>query len=50
MKTDRTTHGWSGSVKQFLDQPKSLIEVALEDHLRGLLGMSAANSQVEAWL
>jgi hypothetical protein len=33
-----------------LDQPKSLIEESLESHLRGLLGMNAANSQVEAWL
>jgi hypothetical protein len=33
-----------------LDQPKSLIEESLESHLRGLLGMNAANSQIEAWL
>ena len=50
MKENRKTHGWSGSIRHFLDQPKSLIEENLENHLRGLLGMNAANSQVEAWL
>jgi hypothetical protein len=50
METNRKTHGWSGSIRNFLDQPKSLIEESLEAHLRGLLGMNAANSQVEAWL
>jgi hypothetical protein len=50
METNRKTHGWSGSIRNFLDQPKSLIEESLEEHLRGLLGMNAANSQIEAWL
>ena len=50
METNRKTHGWSGSIRNFLDQPKSLIEENLEGHLQGLLGMNAANSQVEAWL
>lgn len=50
METNRKTHGWSGSIRIFLDQPKSLIEESLESHLRGLLGMNAANSQIEAWL
>jgi hypothetical protein len=50
METDRKTHGWSGSVRKFLDQPGSLIEQSLEVHLRGLLGFNAAGSQVEAWL
>ena len=50
METNRKTHGWSGSIRNFLDQPKSLIEEKLEAHLRGLLGMNAANSQTEAWL
>jgi hypothetical protein len=50
METNRKTHGWSGSIRNFLDQPKSLIEESLESHLRGLLGMNAANSQIEAWL
>ena len=50
MQTDRTTHGWSGSIRKFLDQPESLIEQSLELHLQGLLGFNAANSQVEAWI
>ena len=49
METNRKTHGWSGSVRAFLDQPQSLIEESLESHLRGLLGFNAAGSQVEAW-
>jgi hypothetical protein len=50
MDTNRRTHGWSGSVKSFLDHPKSLVESSLEEHLNGLLGMNASKSQVEAWL
>lgn len=50
MKSDRLTHGWSGSIKSFLDQPISLIEHCLEAHLQDLMGFNAANSQVEAWL
>ncbi len=50
METTRKTHGWSGSVRTFLDQPQSLIEHSLESHLQGLLGFNAAGSQVEAWL
>ena len=50
MYTNRRTHGWSGSIKTFLDQPKSLVESSLSDHLNGLLGMNPSNSQVEAWL
>ncbi len=50
MKSDRRTHGWSGSIRQFLDQPVSLVEQSLEGHLHELLGFNAANSQVEAWL
>jgi hypothetical protein len=50
MKSDRTTHGWSGSIRRFLDQPESIIEQSLEAHLQGLLGFNAANSQVEAWI
>ena len=50
METDRKTHGWSGSVRKFLDQPGSLIEQSLESHLQGLLGFNAAGSQIEAWL
>lgn len=50
METNRKTHGWSGSVRTFMDQPQSLIEQSLESHLQGLLGFNAAGSQVEAWL
>jgi DUF2075 family protein len=50
MKSDRRTHGWSGSIKGFLDQPISLVEQSLEAHLQDLMGFNAANSQVEAWL
>ena len=50
MDTNRKTHGWSGSVRAFMDQPQSLIEQSLESHLQGLLGFNAAESQVEAWL
>lgn len=50
METNRKTHGWSGSVRTFMNQPQSLIEQSLESHLQGLLGFNAAGSQVEAWL
>jgi DUF2075 family protein len=50
METNRKTHGWSGSVRDFLNQPESLIEQSLESHLQGLLGFNASGSQVEAWI
>lgn len=50
MEADRITHGWSGSIRKFLDQPESLIESSLEKHLQSLLGFNAASSQVEAWV
>lgn len=50
MESNRKTHGWSGSIRNLLDQPVSLIENHLELHLQGLLGFNAAGSQVEAWL
>ena len=50
METGRKTHGWSGSIRAFLDQPGSLIEQSLEAHLQGLLGFNAAGSQIEAWI
>ena len=50
METNRKTHGWSGSVRAFMEQPESLIEQSLESHLQGLLGFNAAGSQVEAWI
>lgn len=50
METNRKTHGWSGSVRDFLNQPESIIEQSLESHLQGLLGFNASGSQVEAWI
>ena len=50
MSLDRMTHGWSGSVRDFLDEPRSTIEQSLESHLKGLLGLNAAGSQMEAWI
>jgi hypothetical protein len=50
MELDRKTHGWSGSVRNFLSSPNSLIESHLQDHLLDLLGFNAANSQLEAWI
>jgi hypothetical protein len=50
MDTTRRTHGWSGSVRTFLDQPKSHVESKLQEHLLGLLGMNPSNSQFEAWI
>ena len=50
MPLDRMTHGWSGSVRDFLDEPRSTIEQSLETHLKGLLGLNAAGSQMEAWI
>jgi hypothetical protein len=50
MALDRPTHGWSGSVRNFLDEPQSTIEQGLELHLKGLLGFNAAGSQAEAWI
>lgn len=50
MQSDRKTHGWSGSVRNFLSHPDSIIEQNLGEHLQGLLGFNAANSQVEAWI
>jgi hypothetical protein len=50
MSLDRVTHGWSGSVRLFLNEPQSKIEQSLESHLQGLLGFNAAGSQMEAWI
>lgn len=50
MSLDRVTHGWSGSVRLFLNEPQSKIEQSLEAHLQGLLGFNAAGSQMEAWI
>lgn len=45
----RQTYAWSGSTRNLLDTPKSLIEEALEQHLKGLLNKNAAGTQVDAW-
>ena len=45
----RQTYAWSGSTRNLLDTPKSLIEEALENHLKGLLNKNAAGTQVDAW-
>jgi hypothetical protein len=45
----RVTHGWSGSVAEFLSTPGPAVESRLEQHLQGLLGHGAALSQSEAW-
>ena len=50
MQANRVTHGWSGSIRQFLDTPESLIEGALQAHISGLFGHGASLSQVEAWI
>ncbi len=49
MQQERIAHGWSGSVRQFLDAPESLVERALQDHISGLFGHGASLSQTEAW-
>jgi len=50
MLGDRKTHGWSGTIKSFLNLPNSVVEAKLEEHLVGLLGMNPSGSQVEAWI
>ena len=45
----RQTYAWSGTARQLLDSPKSIIEEALDNHLKSLLNMYAARSQVDAW-
>ncbi len=49
METNRKNHAWAGTARQLLETPKSLIESALDNHLKGLLNMHAARSQLEAW-
>jgi hypothetical protein len=49
MKTSRITHGWSGSIRSFLDAPGSVIEHSLQDHIVGLFGHGASQSQINAW-
>jgi len=45
----RQTHAWSGTAKELLDSPKSLVEEALDTHLKNLLNKHAAQTQVNAW-
>lgn len=49
MESGRQTHAWSGTARQLLDTPKSLIEEALDAHLKSLLNKHAAGTQVNAW-
>jgi hypothetical protein len=46
---NRKTHAWSGTTHQLLNSPKSLIEEALDSHLKGLLNKHAAGTQLNAW-
>ena len=49
MGNERQTHAWSGTARQLLDTPKSMIEAALDAHLKSLLNRHAAGTQVDAW-
>lgn len=49
MIESRKTHAWSGTTQQLLNAPKSLIEDALDSHLKGLLNKHAAGTQLNAW-
>lgn len=46
---ERRPFGWAGTVDEFLREPTSVVELQLREHLFGLLRVSAAKSQVEAW-
>lgn len=51
MEIQRTTHGWAGSIENFLQTPPSLIESELERHLAALFGQGgASNLQRGAWI
>ena len=49
MAQDRQSFAWSGTAKDLLETPKSLIEEALDQHLKSLLNKHAAGTQVDAW-
>lgn len=49
MTGDRVSHGWSGTIRKFLDTPQSLVEDALQHHISGLFGKGASGSQKNAW-
>jgi hypothetical protein len=50
MTSPRITHGWSGSIRAFLDTPASQVELALEYHISTLFAHGASESQQGAWL
>lgn len=49
MTEARIAHGWSGSVREFLSTPASLVEDALQKHIYGLFIRGASPSQIDAW-
>jgi hypothetical protein len=49
MSSERQTYAWSGTSKELLEAPQSLIEAALAQHLQGLLKLSPARTQQHAW-
>lgn len=49
MEDSRITHGWSGSTREFLSTPSSLVEAALQKHIFSLFAHSASGSQNDAW-
>lgn len=49
MTKSRQPYAWSGTAKDLLNTPKSLIEEALKHHLRSLLNKNASETQVDAW-
>lgn len=49
MTEPRTGHGWSGSIRKFLETPSSLVEAELQKHISILFGQGASGSQKSAW-
>lgn len=49
MTEHRVAHGWSGSIREFLNTPSSLVEDALQNHISKLFGKGASGSQKSAW-
>ena len=50
MAESRITHGWSGSIREFLETPSSLVEGALQKHIFSLFAHGASQSQNDAWI
>jgi len=50
MENSRITHGWSGSIREFLSTPSSLVEAALQKHIFSLFTRGASESQNDAWM